>query len=121
MTPSAVPRRPGEAIPLGLVAGDAGPVIESPSPAEEFPGLYRTILDGVAELERIGDRREAMLVRAAATAVYSKSWDAGNRRRLEALSRRIARGLGDVGQHRSRTRRLAPARRRPAWAPPGSR
>ncbi len=93
-------------------------MIESPSPAEEFPGLYRTILDGVAELERVGERREAMLVRASATAIYSRSWDAPNRRRLEALSRRIARGLGNVSAERSRSNRARPARRRPAWAPP---
>jgi hypothetical protein len=66
--------------------------MENPSPpAEEFPGLYRSILDGVMELERAGLRREAALVRAEATGIYSGSWDDGGRRRLLALLRRIDR------------------------------
>jgi hypothetical protein len=67
-------------------------VMESQSPpAEEFPGLYRAILDGVMELERDGMRREAALVRAEATSTYSSSWDAAGRRRLLGLLRRIER------------------------------
>ncbi len=62
-----------------------------PSPAEELPALYRAILDGVAELERRGLRREAALARTAATAAYSRSWDDRGRRRLLAISRRIDR------------------------------
>jgi hypothetical protein len=66
--------------------------MESPSPpAEEFPGLYRSILDGVLELERTGLRREAALVRAEATGIYSGSWDDRGRRRLLGLLRRIDR------------------------------
>jgi hypothetical protein len=66
--------------------------MENPSPpAEEFPGLYRTILDGVLELERAGLRREAALVRAEATSTYSGSWDERGRRGLLALIRRIER------------------------------
>lgn len=66
--------------------------MENPSPpAEEFPALYRSILDGVQELERAALRREAALVRAEATAVYSGSWDDRGRNRLLALRRRIDR------------------------------
>ena len=63
----------------------------APPPAEDFPGLYRSILDGVMELEVAGMRREAALVRAAATSTYSGSWNETGRRRLLALLRRIER------------------------------
>lgn len=75
--------------------------MENPCPpAEEFPSLYRSILDGVLELERAGLRREAALVRARATAVYSNSWDESGRRQLLAFLRRIER----VMQGRERPR-----------------
>jgi hypothetical protein len=71
------------------------------SPAEELPALYRAILDGVAHLETIGQRREAALVRAQATSIYSASWDEGGRRRLQQLERRIERVV--TGRDRART------------------
>lgn len=84
--------------------------METPlSPAEELPALYRTILDGVAELEKRGDRREAALVRAEATAVYSSSWDANGRRRLVALIRRIERVVAGEERPRDGQSRLWPA------------
>jgi hypothetical protein len=70
------------------------------SPAEELPALYRAILDGVAHLESIGQRREAALVRAQATSIYSTSWDEGGRRRLQQLQRRIERVV--TGRERAR-------------------
>jgi hypothetical protein len=70
------------------------------SPAEELPALYRTILDGVAQLEQLGERREAALVRAEATRLYSTSWDESVRRRLTALCRRIERVV--AGEERPR-------------------
>ena len=63
------------------------------SPAQQLPGLYRAILDGVARLERIGERREAGRIRIEATRAYSTAWDEPNRRRLEHLLRRIDRML----------------------------
>ena len=81
--------------------------MENPSPpAEEFPGLYRSILDGVMELERAGLRREAALVRAEATSTYSGSWDEAGRRRLHSLIRRIER----VRDGRERPRQARSAR-----------
>ncbi|HEU0235543.1 MAG TPA: hypothetical protein VFR14_03770 [Candidatus Limnocylindrales bacterium] len=81
--------------------------MENPSPpAEEFPGLYRSILDGVMELEQAGLRREAALVRAEATSTYSSSWDEAGRRRLLALIRRIER----VRDGRERPRQARSAR-----------
>lgn len=67
-------------------------VMETPSPpAEEFPALYRSILDGVLELEHMALRSEAALVRREATGIYSGSWDERGRRRLLGLLRRIDR------------------------------
>lgn len=82
--------------------------MENPSPpAEEFPALYRSILDGVLELERAGLRREAALVRAEATGIYSGSWDDRGRRRLLGLLRRIDRVLDGRDRPRdARTGRL---------------
>jgi hypothetical protein len=71
------------------------------SPAEELPTLYRAVLDRVADLERIGQRREALLVRAEATRVYSKSWDDGARRRLTGLCRRADRVMSGVERPRT--------------------
>jgi hypothetical protein len=75
------------------------------SPAEELPALYRAILDGVARLEDVGQRREAASVRSQATAVYSNSWNDQGRRRLIQLQRRIDRamGTGDPDEAASRT------------------
>ncbi len=77
------------------------------SPSEDLPALYRAILDGVAQLERIGERREAALLRADATRVYSSSWDQGNLRRLDQIRRRIERII--AGDERPRS---APTRSR---------
>ena len=63
------------------------------STAEQLPGLYRAILDGVARLERVGERREAAQIRSEATRAYSTAWDDANRRRLEQLLRRLRRSL----------------------------
>lgn len=78
------------------------------SPAEELPALYRAILDGVAHLESIGQRREAALVRAQATSIYSASWDEGGRRRLQQLERRIERVV--AGRDRARNDQPGPWR-----------
>ncbi len=65
--------------------------METNAPAEELPGLYRAILDRVAELEAAGDRAEAARVRTAATRAYSRAWDDRARRELEGLVRRAAK------------------------------
>jgi hypothetical protein len=66
----------------------------SPSLAEELPGLYRAILDRVAELEAIGARGEAARIRMSATEVYSDAWDAAGRKRLQVLLARADRAMG---------------------------
>ena len=62
--------------------------------SDAVPQLYRQILDLVAELERMGARREAARGRAAAIAAYSGGWNDATRRRLEhnaeTLTRRLA-------------------------------
>ncbi len=73
------------------------------SPAEVLPALYRSILDGVAQLEQLGERQEAALVRAEATRIYSTSWDEAGRRRLTALTRRVDRVI--AGEERPRAER----------------
>jgi hypothetical protein len=65
--------------------------MDSNSPAEELPTLYRAILDRVALLEAAGERAEATRVRSQATAAYSRAWDARARRELEGLLRRAER------------------------------
>ena len=65
--------------------------MESNSPAEHLPALYRAILDQVAALEAAGLRAEAARVRSDATRAYSRAWDDRARRQLEALLRRAAR------------------------------
>jgi hypothetical protein len=76
------------------------------SPAEELPALYRMVLDGVAVLETLGERREANRVRAEAIRIYSTSWDDGGRRRLVALVRHLERiASGEDAARTDRPRR----------------
>ena len=70
--------------------------VETLSPAEELPALFRAVLDGVAELERLGERREAGRLRADAVHAYSRSWDASGRRRLETILRRAERAVAET-------------------------
>jgi hypothetical protein len=88
------------------------PVETASSLAEDLPELYRTILARVAELERVGARREGGRVRAEATRAYSEAWDEAARRDLAGLLARADRALAD--EERPRPRRLrwwsAPAR-----------
>jgi hypothetical protein len=90
--------------------------MDSNSPAEDLPTLYRAILDRVALLEAAGERAEAARVRSQATTAYSRAWDARARRELEGLLRRAERptvaeaALGRGGPRRAG---LAGRRRQP--------
>jgi hypothetical protein len=75
--------------------------MESNSPAEELPALYRAILDRVAVLEAAGERAQAAQLRTDAREAYSRAWDERARRRLETLLRRSERA---PGAERSRRR-----------------
>jgi hypothetical protein len=83
--------------------------METNAPAEELPGLYRAILDRVAELEAAGERQEAARVRSAATRAYSRAWDDRARRELEGLVRRATKPTTSERQLGRGTRR-GPAR-----------
>jgi hypothetical protein len=84
-----------------------------PSLAEDLPALYRAILDGVAELERLGQRRHAAAARAEATHVYSTSWDETGFRKLDQIRRRIDRLISATSGVRSEgDRAWRPATRR---------
>ena len=65
----------------------------TPAPAEELPGLYRAILDRVAELEASGRRREAGRIRREAAKSYSRAWDDRARRQLTDLLRSATRAV----------------------------
>jgi hypothetical protein len=82
------------------------------TPAEDLPGLYRTILDRVAELEHIDERSEAARIRMTATSVYSGAWDQHGRGRLIALIARAERAIAAHHEPRrwAKRRRPAPAR-----------
>jgi hypothetical protein len=63
--------------------------------AEELPARYRAVLDGVARLERIGERQAAWRIRRSATAAYSDAWNEQTLRRLDKLDREATRLLAD--------------------------
>ena len=91
----------------GLIAPDP-----ATTPAEDLPGLYRTILERVEALERTGERSEAGRIRMSATATYSGAWDDSGRNRLIGLIARADRLLSGRAQPRGwvMRRRSAPAR-----------
>jgi hypothetical protein len=88
------------------------PVETATSLAEDLPELYRTILARVAELERVGARREGGRLRADATRAYSEAWDESARRDLVSLLARADRVLAVEERPRNRRPRWwsAPAR-----------
>jgi hypothetical protein len=92
--------------------------METNSPSEELPALYRAILDRVAVMEAEGDRVGAARLRSDATEAYSRAWDERARRRLETLLRHATRPSADERRHGRNSRghtRQAP--QRPIAAP----
>jgi hypothetical protein len=71
-------------------SGDA-PFVEQEPVAEVLPGLYRAVLDAVADLELRGLRNDAAKIRADATRAYSGAWNHAAARRLRILRARAAR------------------------------
>jgi len=65
--------------------------VEQEPVAEVLPGLYRTVLDAVADLEVRGLRGDAAAIRADATRAYSGAWNPAAARRLRILRARAAR------------------------------
>ncbi len=75
------------------------PVDELPV-SEVMPGLYRAVLDAVADLEARSRRIEAAAIRSEATRVYSRAWTPDAARRLRALRTKADR----IAEVRTRTR-----------------
>jgi hypothetical protein len=68
--------------------------------AETLPRLYREVLDGLARLEELGARSEAVRWRTEAIAGYSRAWDAGCHKRLHELLGRIDNAARDLEYRR---------------------
>jgi hypothetical protein len=85
--------------------------MESNSPSEELPALYRAILDRVAAMEASGERVEAAQLRSDATEAYSRAWDERARRRLETLLRQATRPTADERRHGRSSRTLGRTQR----------
>lgn len=79
--------------------------------SEVMPGLYRAVLDAVADLEARDRRVEAAAIRSEATSVYSRAWTENAAQRLRALRSRADR-VGDV-RDRSRSDAVIEMLRRP--------
>lgn len=77
----------------------SSPLTELPV-AEILPGLYRAVLDAVADLESRNRRAEATAIRSEATRVYSRAWTPDAAKRLRALRARADR----FAEARARTR-----------------
>lgn len=90
--------------------------MESNSPSEELPALYRAILDRVADLEASGQRAEAAVLRSDATAAYSRAWDERARRRLESLLRHATRPTAEE-RRRGRSSQRIGRQQQPIAAP----
>ncbi len=66
--------------------------------AEILPGLYRAVLDAVADLEARGRRADAATIRAEGTRIYSRAWTRDAARRLRNLRTKADRIR--VGAHK---------------------
>jgi hypothetical protein len=67
--------------------------------AEILPGLYRAVLDAVADLEQRGRRPDAAVIRAEATRVYSRAWTTDASKRLRNLRARADRIKAGSSKH----------------------
>jgi hypothetical protein len=65
--------------------------VEQQPVAEVLPGLYRAVLDAVADLEHRGHRLDAAAIRSDATRAYSAAWNPTAARRLKVLRARADR------------------------------
>jgi hypothetical protein len=78
-------------------------LVEQQPVAEVLPGLYRAVLDAVADLELRGYRLDAARLRADATRAYSGAWNPAAAHRMRVLTARAAR---IVASRRPRRREL---------------
>jgi hypothetical protein len=89
---------------------DPAPVEQQPV-AEVLPGLYRAVLDAVADLELRGYREDGSAIRADATRAYSGAWNAAAAHRMRVLCARAARIVGSRHPRRRHALRTALSRR----------
>ena len=68
--------------------------VEQQPVAEVLPGLYRAVLDAVADLELRGHRLDAAAIRREATRTYSAAWTPAAAHRMRVLRARAARIVG---------------------------
>jgi hypothetical protein len=90
---------------------DPARVVPQPPPSQDLPELYRAVLDGVAALERAGERATASAIRREAIAAYSGAWDDRHRGVMCTLLVRLRREL-DRAAERGRSAAPAGGRRR---------
>lgn len=86
-------------------------LVEQEPVAEVLPGLYRAVLDAVADLELRGLRGDGAAIRADATRAYSGAWNHAAARRLRILRARAARIVATRGPGRRESIREALGRR----------
>lgn len=67
--------------------------------SEILPGLYRAVLDAVADLELRGRRSDAAAIRSEATRVYSRAWTADAAKRLRNLRAKADRIMASAHKH----------------------
>ncbi len=74
--------------------------VEGTSIAQSLPELYRAVLERVVSLEHTGRRDEALIIRRAAVAAYSRAWDDRAHKRLASLRDRAERVLDGIDRPR---------------------
>ena len=79
--------------------------------AEVLPGLYRAVLDAVADLELRGHRLSAAAIRSDATRAYSAAWDPAAAHRLRVLRARAIRLVASRPTRRRESLRTMLSRR----------
>ena len=67
--------------------------------SEILPGLYRAVLDAVANLESRQRRADAAAIRFEATRVYSRAWTPDAAKRLRNLRTRADRIVASGHRH----------------------
>jgi hypothetical protein len=97
-------------MPKPRYRADAARVEQQPV-AEVLPGLYRAVLDAVADLELRGHRLDAAAIRSDATRAYSAAWNPAAAHRLRVLSARAARVMASRRPPRRESLRTALSRR----------
>jgi hypothetical protein len=97
-------------MPKPRYRADAARVEQQPV-AEVLPGLYRAVLDAVADLELRGHRIDAAAIRSDATRAYSSAWNPAAAHRLRVLSARAARVVASRRPPRRESLRTALSRR----------